>query len=74
MFYIFSADIYFRRQNLTSIDVKLWRVKSIPTLKRLKGRICHCKEAGTIISIIIFAAKKQSENAKIVQLWDIIKS
>ena len=29
---IFSADIDFRRQNLASIDVRLWRLKSIPAL------------------------------------------
>ena len=30
LFYSFSAVIYFRRQNLTSIDVRFWRFKSVP--------------------------------------------
>ena len=33
----FSAGSDFRRQNLTSIDVRLWRLKSIPILKYLKN-------------------------------------
>ena len=32
----FSAGIVFRRQILTSIDVRIWRVKSIPARKELK--------------------------------------
>ena len=30
-----SARTNFRRQNMTSIDVRFWRIKSIPTLKEL---------------------------------------
>ena len=29
----YSEGIDFRRQNLTSVDIRFWRVKSIPTLK-----------------------------------------
>ena len=29
----YSAGIDFRRQNLTSVDVRFWRLKSIPALK-----------------------------------------
>ena len=29
-----SAGIDFGRQNLTSVDVKYWRLKSIPALKK----------------------------------------
>ena len=29
----FSAGINFRRQNLTSVDVRFWRLKSIPAPK-----------------------------------------
>ena len=29
----FSAGTDFRRHNLTSVDVRLWRLKSIPALK-----------------------------------------
>ena len=32
----FSAGIDFRRQNLTSVDVRFWRLKSIPALKDQK--------------------------------------
>ena len=32
----FSAGTDFRRQNLTSIDVRFWRLKSIPALKELQ--------------------------------------
>ena len=28
----YSAGIDFRRQNLTSVDVRFWRLKSIPAL------------------------------------------
>ena len=35
-FYSFSAGIDFRRQNLTSTDIRFWRLKSIPALKGLK--------------------------------------
>ena len=31
-FYSFSTEINFSRQNLTSIDVSFWRLKSIPAL------------------------------------------
>ena len=31
----FSAEIVFRRQNLTSVDVRLWRLKTVPVLKGL---------------------------------------
>ena len=34
-FYSYSADIDFSRQNLTSVDVRFWRLKSIPALKEL---------------------------------------
>ena len=29
----FSVGVNFRRQNLTSVDVRFWRLKTIPTLK-----------------------------------------
>ena len=32
-FYFYSAGIDFSRQNLTSIDVRIWRLKSIPRCK-----------------------------------------
>ena len=32
----FSAGIVFRRQNLTSVDVRFWSLKTIPALKELK--------------------------------------
>ena len=35
MFDFFSAGIDFRRHNLTSIDVRFWRVKSLPALEGL---------------------------------------
>ena len=31
-FYSYSAGIDFRRQSLTSTDVRFWRLKSIPAL------------------------------------------
>ena len=31
-FYSYSAGIDFSRQNLTSTDVRFWRLKSIPAL------------------------------------------
>ena len=34
-FYFYSAGIDFSRQNLTSTDVRFWRLKSIPALKGL---------------------------------------
>ena len=37
IFHSFSAVIVFRRQNRTSIDVRFWRLKTIPALKRLKA-------------------------------------
>ena len=33
--YPFSAGVYFIRQNLTSTDVRFWRIKSVPVLKGL---------------------------------------
>ena len=35
-FDFFSAGIVFIRQNLTSIDVRFWRIKTVPVLKGLK--------------------------------------
>ena len=32
----YSAGIDFSRQNLTSVDVRFWRLKSTPALKELK--------------------------------------
>ena len=32
----YSWEIGFRRQNLTSLDVRFWRLKLIPALKELK--------------------------------------
>ena len=32
----FSVGIVFRRQNLTSIDVRFWRLKSIPAQKEFE--------------------------------------
>ena len=26
----FSAEIVFRRQNLTSVDVRFWRIRTVP--------------------------------------------
>ena len=37
MFNTFSAGTDFRRENLTSIDVRFWRLKSIPALKYFKN-------------------------------------
>ena len=37
----FSAGIDFRRQNLTSTDVRFWRLKSIPALKGLSYRTIY---------------------------------
>ena len=34
-FYPYSAGIDFRRQNLTSADVRFWRLMSIPALEGL---------------------------------------
>ena len=31
--FAFSAGTVFRRQNLTSIDVKFWRLTTVPALK-----------------------------------------
>ena len=31
-FYVYSAEIDFSRQNVTSTDVTFWRLKSIPAL------------------------------------------
>ena len=31
-FYFYSVGIDFSRQNMTSVDVRFWRLKSIPTL------------------------------------------
>ena len=31
----FSAGTFFRRQNLTSLDVRFWRLKTVPALKGL---------------------------------------
>ena len=36
IFNSFSAGIVFRRHNLTSIDVRFWRLKTIPALKGLQ--------------------------------------
>ena len=38
--YSFSAVIDFRRQNLTSADVRFWRLKSIPRTERVSTRCC----------------------------------
>ena len=32
----FSAGTVIRRQNLTSVDVRFWRLKTVPALKELK--------------------------------------
>ena len=36
--YSFSAGIDFSRQNLTSVDVRFWRLKSVPALTGLTGQ------------------------------------
>ena len=36
--YSFSAGIDFSRQNLTSVDVRFWRLKSVPALTGLNGQ------------------------------------
>ena len=33
----FRAGTVFMRQNLTSVDVRFWRVKTVPTLKELRS-------------------------------------
>ena len=38
--YSYSTGIDFSRQNLTSTDVRFWRLKSIPALQGLKN-ICY---------------------------------
>ena len=38
-FYSYSAGIDFRRQNLTSTDVRFWRLKSIPALNGLAHHV-----------------------------------
>ena len=58
---LFSAGTDFRRQNLTSIDVRFWRLKSIPALEEnseperavftkkgftIKGRVGIAREGG----------------------------
>ena len=42
IFYSFSAGIDFTRQNLTSLDVRFWRLKSYPRTKRanIVGTLC----------------------------------
>ena len=35
IFYSFSVGIDFRRQNLTPIDVRFWRLKTVPAPKGL---------------------------------------
>ena len=35
MFHSFSAGTVFIRQDLTSSDVRFWRIKTVPALKRL---------------------------------------
>ena len=35
-FYSLSAETVFRRQNLTSLDVRFWRLKTVPALKGLR--------------------------------------
>ena len=37
IFNSFIVGIDFRRQNLTSIDVIFWRLKTVPTLKGLRS-------------------------------------
>ena len=37
--YSYSAGIDFRRQNLTSADVRFWRLKSIPVLQGLNTQL-----------------------------------
>ena len=39
--YSYSAGIDFSRQNLTSTDVRFWRLKSVPALKELKQDKCY---------------------------------
>ena len=39
MFYSSSAGIDFKRQNMTSIDVRFWRLKTVPALKGLNRTI-----------------------------------
>ena len=41
IFYSFSAGIDFGRQNLTSIDVRFWRLKSVPAPKGLIYTMCY---------------------------------
>ena len=36
LFYSYSAGVVFIRQNLISIDIRFWRLKSVPALKELK--------------------------------------
>ena len=41
IFYSFSVGIDFRRQNLTSIDIIFWRLKSVPLKVLHFGKLCY---------------------------------
>ena len=60
----FSAGTVFIRQNLTSTDVRFWRIKRVPALKGINERhICHAIDANvahtfhksTTVDLVIFA-------------------
>ena len=45
----FSAGIDFRRQNLTSTDVRFWRLKTVPALKGLEVNWQYVHESAKFI-------------------------
>ena len=52
--YFFSAGIDYRRQNLSSVDVRYWRLQTIPTLYGLislegDGYLEHCSISYTAL-------------------------
>ena len=63
--YSYSAGLDFSRQNLTSTDVRFWRLKSVPALKELKQDKCYtvigypiCYPLRNTVDLVIFACLK----------------
>ena len=58
----FSAGIVFRRQNLTSVDVRFWRLKTVPELKGLNKTVKIKQLFLTITNIVLETTEHQKNN------------
>ena len=59
IFTLFSAVIYLRRQNLTSKNVRFWRLKWIPALKELIHHVCSLWNMTTWNNVVLMLGQRR---------------